>query len=446
MSPDPIKDQMELKKLNNENKQLEKDIKQIEKSRWYKIAKVLVWPSKLFKPSKEIAAYKEAYKQALEENEALRQEVAQLQIEHPEVNQALNYKELKQTGQTLAVTENLLEQKQRIDGQYNETMNKLARSYHNEQKPFRRELYQTMVDHLNVEEIPEYIIRYGNLDRHVDLSRMSSFTALLNLQASRSQQQQNPIEKQLDDKMAAYNLADMLRLNRPWTSPVYIGFETVPEQYPTVIKPTEGAGSRGVYLAMEPNQIINIKTGELLNNWEQLSHSISEDLYKGHVLKDEWYMEELIEENGESTTDYKFYTFYGEVALILEITRVPEVKYCWWSKDGKRVSLAKYDDRLYKGKGVSQEIIDKVETISQEIPLPFMRIDFMKSEEDYIFNEFTPYPGNYDEFDRETDRKLGQYYLNAETRIKADLLKGKEFNIFHQWSYELATSEEDQDG
>ncbi|GAA0468360.1 ATP-grasp fold amidoligase family protein [Alkalibacillus silvisoli] len=446
MSQDPIQDQLDLKKLNHENKQLEKQINQIEKSRWYKISKWLTWPSKLFNRSKELTAYKEAYIQSLNEIETLKHEVAGLQIEHPEANQTLNFKELKQTGQTIDYTNRLLHNKQQTDRNYTDTLNKLARSYHKEQNDFRQALYQTIVDQLNIEEIPEYIIRYGNLNKDVNLSQMASFTGLLNLQAARSQQDEQAIEKQLDDKMNAYQLADHLQLKRPWVSPIYKGYETLLEQYPTVIKPTEGAGSRGVYLAMSPNQILNIKTGEVLNDWEQLKASIRQDLSKGDVLKDEWYLEELIGEDQHSSTDFKFYTFYGEVALILEITRVPEVKYCWWSKDGKRVSLAKYDDRLFEGKGVTQEIINKVEAVSKQIPLPFIRIDLMKSNDDYIFNEFTPYPGNYDEFDLETDLKLGQYYLKAESRIKADLLNGKIFTTFNQWNNQLATPKEEQDG
>jgi hypothetical protein len=47
-----------------------------------------------------------------------------------------------------------------------------------------------------------------------------------------------------------------------------------------------------------------------------------------------------------------------------------------------------------------------------------------------VFGEFAPKPGNYDEFDDETDQWLGDYYLQAEGRLTNDLINGKEFRHY----------------
>ena len=123
------------------------------------------------------------------------------------------------------------------------------------------------------------------------------------------------------------------------------------------------------------------------------------------------------------------------------------MRYCWWTRDGKRLSVEKYDDELYKGEPIDLIEIESIEKQSLEIPLPFIRIDFIQGENGLIFNEFTPYPGNYDEFNVKTDRYLGKLYLKAQNRLEHDLLNGKKFDLFNQWkNREIGFStEEDYD-
>src|SRR5699024_12457653 len=71
---------------------------------------------------------------------------------------------------------------------------------------------------------------------------------------------------------------------------------------------------------------------------------------------------------------------------------------------------------------------------SSEIPVPFLRIDFLRGEDGLIFGEFTPKPGNYDEFDERTDQLLGDYFLDAEARLVDDLLNGKQFGAYKELS------------
>src|SRR5699024_6795768 len=135
--------------------------------------------------------------------------------------------------------------------------------------------------------------------------------------------------------------------------------------------------------------------------------------------------------------DLKFYCFYGKVGLILEIIRYPEIRHCWWTRDFKRVTTGKYDESLFSGDAVSPEELQMIEQLSEEIPAPFVRIDFLQSENGLVFGEFTPKPGNYDDFDLKTDQLLGDYYIEAEARLIKDLLKGKTFPEYEQFVQSL---------
>src|SRR5699024_9176705 len=128
-----------------------------------------------------------------------------------------------------------------------------------------------------------------------------------------------------------------------------------------------------------------------------------------------------------------FYSLYGKVGLILEIVRDPEIRHTWWTRDGKRIGTGKYDATLFAGQGVTESEIEQVERLSNAIPAPFMRIDFLQSESGLVFGEFTPKPGNYDDFDKATDAWLGDYFVQAEGRLINDLLNGKKFTEYKQF-------------
>src|SRR5699024_9326273 len=134
------------------------------------------------------------------------------------------------------------------------------------------------------------------------------------------------------------------------------------------------------------------------------------------VSSDEWMLEELIYEDAVERTparDVKFYCFYGKVGVILEIIRYPEIRHCWWTADGERIPVGKYDESLFSGMGVTDEELDTAASISSEIPAPFIRIDFLRGEDGLVFGEFTPKPGNYDEFDKDMDQQLGDLFIEA---------------------------------
>ncbi|WP_347452900.1 ATP-grasp fold amidoligase family protein [Acinetobacter thermotolerans] len=150
----------------------------------------------------------------------------------------------------------------------------------------------------------------------------------------------------------------------------------------------------------------------------------------GMVQKDKWMVEELIQ--GEDIArDVKFYCFYGEIGLILESNRIPSLKRCWYDKDFSKVKTGKYNNNLFEGSGENLEELSKAaQRISLELPVPFIRLDFLQIGNDIYLGEFTPVPGGYAAFNQEWDKKLGEMYQHATVRISNDVAYGKIFDKY----------------
>ncbi|WP_121638832.1 ATP-grasp fold amidoligase family protein [Virgibacillus sp. Bac330] len=347
-----------------------------------------------------------------------------------------NMRELKNSGELIDFVEKVVEDKQQHLANYQEALLYAARLFMHDDDIYRNFVYAKVLQGLSLEEIPEFIIRAGLVeDNALPLKQSASFRASLNMRIRQSQLIGALPEWLLDDKKDAYKFIDAFEIRRPWVSNQTYQMENLPAKEGIVIKPTDGAGSRGVYLVYQLNDIIDVKRGVRISNWDELIAHMKKDILTGWVHRNEWMTEELIladQNNKEPARDIKFYCFYGRVGLILEITRFPEQKHCWWDAFGNRIRTGKYEESSFLGEGASQEEIEMARTLSLQIPAPFIRIDFLRSSDELVFGEFTPKPGNYDDFNEEIDKQLGNYYLEAEGKLVSDLFNGKAFNTFKQ--------------
>src|SRR5699024_12747322 len=66
---------------------------------------------------------------------------------------------------------------------------------------------------------------------------------------------------------------------------------------------------------------------------------------------------------------------------------------CWWTACGERIRTGKYGDDLFVGEGVTGEEGEMAAALSAKIPAPFIRIDFLRSDNGLVFGEFTSKPG-----------------------------------------------------
>ncbi|GAE32966.1 teichuronopeptide biosynthesis [Halalkalibacter hemicellulosilyticusJCM 9152] len=341
-------------------------------------------------------------------------------------------KKAKENGQITEYLNDLIEKKMLMDKYYYEAICIAAKTYRNENKELRNYVYSLALEGFNIKGFPEFLIRQLTDHGEIELQYATSFSALLTMRARLKQLHSNLPEEILDNKALAYKFIDYLNVKRPWVKSSFT-VDDIPIIDNSVIKPFHGAGSRGVYLYFEFNHIRDVKRQNTLKSKQELINKMKQDLIDGWVSEDNWLVEELIIGNSsknQPAKDYKFYCFYGKVELILEVTRYPNIKYCWWNSKGEHITTGKYQEELYEGEAVNPHDIIMVESISVEIPTPFVRIDFLKSENELIFGEFTPKPGNYDQFNKETDQWLGECYLSAQQRLTDDLIHGKQFHTY----------------
>lgn len=343
-------------------------------------------------------------------------------------------KEKKDKGKIIAELDKRIEQKKLEDRHFRDLLEAAARQFQQEETAFKQRIFSKVLAGAK-EHASEFMARAGLTEEPVSLADVASYRACMNMRVRQYQLLGTLPEYELDDKQTAYRFMEKQAIRTPDSPEDIYTIETLPEKENIVIKPANGAGGRGVYIVYASSDIISVKTGEKLSNWSLLKHRMEKDLQENKVDQDAWRIEELILEDTAhkvSGRDVKFYCFYGKVGVILEIIRTPEMKYCWWDGQGNRIQTGKYDDKAFEGRGVSKEEIDMAERISSLIPSPFMRIDFLRSEKGLVFGEFTPKPGNYDEFNDKIDTYLGNLFIEAQGKLDRDLLQGKAFQIFKE--------------
>lgn len=349
-------------------------------------------------------------------------------------------RELKNEGTLLSYLDRFIKEKKSHQANYREALIYTARLYMQAEAADKKLLYEKILAGLTIEEIPEFVIREGLVEDPVPLHQAASFRGSLSMRMRKNQMQPNLPEWPLDNKHHAYTFVRSLDVKTPEADEVIYTLDTIPIREGIVLKPADGAGARGVYLIHSTEDIFDVKHSTSLSSWNELIEHMQRDIQTGAVEEDAWIIEQLIYENHLEKTpgrDIKFYCFYGKVGVILEIVRDPEVRQCWWTISGDRIETGKYEESLFHGLGVTEEEIQLAEELSSEIPVPFLRIDFLRGENGLVFGEFTPKPGNYDEFDERTDQLMGDYFLDAEARLVEDLLQGKEFDAYKQLTKQL---------
>ncbi|NDK30731.1 ATP-grasp fold amidoligase family protein [Nesterenkonia haasae] len=246
-----------------------------------------------------------------------------------------------------------------------------------------------------------------------------------------------PPSWRLNRKTRAYQFVDRIEVRRPETTPEAIRFSTVPQRSPSVIKAISGTGGRGTYLAFSDDRIRHVADGTELTSWghfEDHARSLMESAHRR--VPDRWIVEELILENRAEAIparDSKFFCFYGEVLFNLDVIRgVNGSQYSFSLPDGSSVRPGDWDYDYFDSPGPTSEQLELTARISREIPHPFMRIDMLLGEDELVFGEFTPRPGQFHRFSPEWDRRMGEAWIRAEARLREDLLNGKKFEAYRK--------------
>ncbi len=300
--------------------------------------------------------------------------------------------------------------------------------------PERRETVQRLLEHADPTAVPHPQLRI--IERHqLSVRRGISFRAIM-LQRSEAAKHVGVRDRAwlLDDKVVGYRFADALGVRRPAGDLTPRPLAELTLQPPCAVKPVRATGSRGVYLVYKPDRIVEVRTNEVLRSWDEMverCRALVDNPLR--PVADQWIVEELVLDGGEPARDLKFYCAYGEVLFVSEIVRLPTPRRSTWSPDRRLLEVGKPNTLGRGARGVGRDQVALAARISAEIPSPFMRIDALRlGRKELVINEFTPRPGQFEEFSPEYDRLLGEAWVRAERRLLDDALAGKRFRAWAQ--------------
>ncbi len=206
---------------------------------------------------------------------------------------------------------------------------------------------------------------------------------------------------------------------------------------PCVIKPLYAEGKRCIY-AIAPQSDGSFKdffSGQQFADVASLQDAVRQAVKKLGVAKDAWLKEEMIVGSSGSpldTYDVKMYTFYGEVGLVLQVDRWRGRQYRFFDTNGVMVNTGKYSAEPNIAPMFDQKLIDIARKVSLRIPWAHVRVDFLVSDTDWRFGEFTLRPGVPASFNEEWDRRLGELFIKAQARVYEDLILEKDFSEYRQ--------------
>ncbi len=242
----------------------------------------------------------------------------------------------------------------------------------------------------------------------------------------------------LDKKSVAYPFVDNFGVKTPkvfFKSTKLEDIKLSTDLGSFVLKPEQSHSSLGVtlnYYDHEKNEYL-----ELLSNNKVTFDDIlktSNEIMLEKKIANKWMVEELLlADDGDvyALDDWKFYTFYGEIGLILQKHKClnGDIQYKLYDKDLNVVTnTGKYIGKINKELPIAKHIhqmMEDAKKLSSMIPRAYMRVDLFSTDQGVVFGEFTPFPGGFSMFWKAWDKYLGQLWLDAEARLELDMRSGK---------------------
>ncbi|WP_061962865.1 ATP-grasp fold amidoligase family protein [Demequina aurantiaca] len=205
-----------------------------------------------------------------------------------------------------------------------------------------------------------------------------------------------------------------------------------------VVKPIGSSDSKGAFYVLDGGQLVSIADSDELEDWTELEVRAIKQLGGENLDGVEWQVQKMETFAGKPARDFKFYIFYGQIGLILEASRFPEREYAYFNEDFTSAACGRDQEPRFRDTsrtftnngGISEQQLEMVRNFSASIPVPFMRIDFLYTDDGLVLCEFSSAPGDSHTWSPEYDRMMGTMYLDAERRLISDLLAGKTFPAF----------------
>ena|SRR5690625_794388 len=205
------------------------------------------------------------------------------------------------------------------------------------------------------------------------------------------------------------------------------------------LKPLHGTSAKGVLLLERTGSgFRDLLSGHAHASWSSVLGAAEAEAGQ---KRSPFYIEELLLPDARSNgflDDFKFYSFYGEIGLILQKRRLNHHDSCykWFDGAWRAVDTGRYLTRIDANlpePSSKNELKAVAERLSSAIPVPFLRVDLYSTLEGVAFGEFTPHPGGFNSFSRTWDRTLGSLYEEAATRLQGDLVH-RRFDLGAFWT------------
>ncbi len=197
-----------------------------------------------------------------------------------------------------------------------------------------------------------------------------------------------------------------------------------------VVKPDHGAGGQGVHLLeRDSGGWRDVLHGRVLSEADVCARL--QGLADRGVVSRAVVAEQMVDDPqrpGRAPVDWKFYTFFGTVGLVL--ARAPRLDAAgafrpgWRMFDGAWADLGEVYAGHLRDPGLAPpahaaELTALAQRLSAAIPRPFLRVDLYDDRDGAVFGELTPQPGGEQRFRRDVDRRLGELWETSEARVFA---------------------------
>jgi hypothetical protein len=195
---------------------------------------------------------------------------------------------------------------------------------------------------------------------------------------------------------------------------------------PTVVKPRRGFNDRGVAVLMPigPMRWVERLSGRELDFEGVRGLLAASVLARG--VPDAWVMEDLVPGSTPDSPvdDVKLCVFGDVVACSFVRSNAPR-GYQWFDEAWLPVDTGIHALHLepdIEAPACRRDLVEVARSISRQVRLPFIRVDFLANTEGFVVGELTPYPGWYRDFAPEWDHTLGMHYVRAARELDASNL------------------------
>lgn len=293
----------------------------------------------------------------------------------------------------------------------------------------QRRMLATLYAQLGMQDVKqEFVLDIETYD--VGISFRAQMVRLMHLKENLAAQGYN-ISPRENDKICDRAFAEALSVPTPELLFNDVPSDDVELEPNSIIKPTVGESSRGVFFVRPDLNLVSLKTRNVYATFAEAAEEYQRWSSASH--DPHWIGERaILDESGEPARDIKVFMFYGEVGLFVEIFRGgSNILTATYDETGRRVNYRDTDDP-HRDEAIPEGVVEFATRLSLASPVPFLRVDFLVGADGPVLGEITPHPGGIyvGDANDEADRRHGQMFLEADARLTIDHLNGKSFSTY----------------